>query len=1410
MLKSSWTYTLRKDDLLTYLKDFGIQPSNSVEEMRRQMAHFVTSPHTPDQLHKLLDLQSKHETPSPGNLQNTSPSKVPKILIHGESSPVKMESGMSSKLYPTKDQNSDIHPVEKRENLLNIVDLVRKWSIQYDGGKDPLIFVERLEELAELYNVCKNILPKTMPELFKDRALIWFRNNNKHWDTWESFKTDFLKFFLPSRYFEKLEDDVRRRYQRPRELFKDYVLSLQRLMRHTDMTEPQKLERIYRNAQPNYLWYIHRRDFTNLNELLCLADELESIPTANNSSNNSQPVRFEQHRMMTNDIPAQYENLQGKVRRFCEDTDLLLSPVELLNMQCEESRLSANINVGVNNIIATIDTGATSSYISEKLAETVFSTYPKISTNLEVVLADGSTNKITNAIDSPIKIGQEIRKIKFLIMPNAIEDMIIGLNVLKIFKTTVLFGDLSLQLDDCNSTDNLTCVIIRETNDLEEIQTCSPHSGEPQEEPSPAKVRDSGELEEILTFPPPLCDTPSDEPHEANNLVSVSISIKDGNNKSDDEDKNKETINKFIKKELQKFRNINGPTNITEHQIVMKDDRPIKIRYTNRNPAMLSIIDAEINKLLAKGFIEPSSSPYSFPITLAKKKDGSWRLCMDFRQLNNRSIPDAYPLPRINHILDRLKEAKYISCLDLENGYWQIPIAENSKKFTAFTVPGRGLYQWKVMPFGLHSAPATFQRTLDHVIGPEMEPHAFAYLDDIIVTSKTFEDHISHLKDVFRRLRQAKLKINPDKCNFFKREIRYLGHVVCENGIKTDPDKIAAITNMSPPKNIKDVRRFLGITSWYRRFVPNFAKLSQPLTSLLKKGKHFKWTDEQKTAFEELKRRLTESPVLACPDFDKTFVLQTDASDYGLGAVLTQEIEGSERVIAYASRHLNQAERNYTTTEKECLAIIWGIRKMKMYLEGYKFIIITDHLSLKWLNSIDSPTGRLARWALELQQYQFTIQYRKGSQNVVADALSRQPLETFHRVVNNKQQTECSWLNRKIKAVQENPKKYSDFIIINNCLYRHFPHNHNDEDCHPWKLCVGSEHRERVLRENHDHPTAGHLGIRKTINRVCNRYYWPGLFRDVSRYVRKCQSCQKYKVNQQKPSGEMLIRTPEEPWASICLDFIGPLPRTKHGNTMLLVIIDRFTKWTEIIPLRKATAENLIKAFRERILARFGVPKLAITDNGSQFISKVFQKYMEEIGVNLQYTAPYTPHQNPTERVNRTIKTMIAQLSKNKHNIWDELIPEISLAINTSCSESTGYSPAFLVQGREPRLPNALYDEVTTGTGIISQDPNDKAIQLKEVFKIVRNNLMKSAQDQRRYYNLRRRHWKPEVGQVVLVRQHQLSKAIDQFAAKLAPKYDGPFTIVGMPSKVIVKLKGQEGENIKTAHINDIKPYYKI
>lgn len=403
-----------------------------------------------------------------------------------------------------------------------------------------------------------------------------------------------------------------------------------------------------------------------------------------------------------------------------------------------------------------------------------------------------------------------------------------------------------------------------------------------------------------------------------------------------------------------------GKCKIVEHKIIAESE-PIKQRAYRVSPIVQKHIDSEIKTMLENDIIEPSNSPWSSPVVMVPKKDGSYRFCVDYRRLNKVTKKDAYPIPYIATILDNLRNSQWLSSLDIKSAYWQICLAEDSRELTAFTVSGRGLYQFKRMPFGLTNSPATFQRLVDRLLGPELEPNAFVYLDDIIVATDTFEKHLKVLEKIFERFIEAGLTFSKEKCNFCIPELKYLGYVVSSKGLHVDVDKVRAILELKPPKNATEIRRVIGMASWYRRFIPSFPHLINPLTELLKKNRKWEWSKECERSFQSLKNALVSAPILSCPDFSKPFVVQTDASAYGIGAVLSQQLEDGEHVICYVSRSLSRAERNYSTTERECLAVIFAIEKLRPYLEGYKFTVVTDHHSLVWLHNLKEPTGRLAR-----------------------------------------------------------------------------------------------------------------------------------------------------------------------------------------------------------------------------------------------------------------------------------------------------------------------------------------------------------------------------------------------------------------------------------------------------------------
>ena len=433
-----------------------------------------------------------------------------------------------------------------------------------------------------------------------------------------------------------------------------------------------------------------------------------------------------------------------------------------------------------------------------------------------------------------------------------------------------------------------------------------------------------------------------------------------------------------------------GRTNMTQHDIpLVAGAHPIKQRPYRHGPVQEAEIERQVRELKDQGLISEGKGAWSSPVVLVKKKDGSWRFCVDYRRLNEVTAKDAYPLPRIDESLDSLGHSKYFSTLDLTSGYWQVELKEDAKEKTAFTTRN-GLYQWEVLPFGLTSAPSTFERLMETALRGLHWKTALIYLDDIIVFAPDMSTHLTRLEEVFERLRAANLKLKPEKCKLFARRVKYLGHVVSDEGVEVDEDKIVAIRDWPTPRCKRDVQAFLGTCGYYRRFISKYSEISRPLSQAAARDHTFVWDDECQEAFEVLKDRLTSTPVLSYPDYELPFVLDTDASKVGTGAVLSQVQGGQEKVIAYYSKMMTPEERNYCVTRQEMVAIIKAIKHFRPHLYGKKFLVRTDHASLSWLMRVKQPTGQLARWLETLSEYDFTLQHRRGLRHNNADGLSRQ------------------------------------------------------------------------------------------------------------------------------------------------------------------------------------------------------------------------------------------------------------------------------------------------------------------------------------------------------------------------------------------------------------------------------------
>lgn len=813
--------------------------------------------------------------------------------------------------------------------------------------------------------------------------------------------------------------------------------------------------------------------------------------------------------------------------------------------------------------------------------------------------------------------------------------------------------------------------------------------------------------------------------------------------------------------------------------------------------------------MLRDGIIEPCKSPWASPVCLIQKKDQSYRFCVDYRKLNAVTRKDSYPLPYISSILDKLRDAKYLSSLDIKSAYWQIPIAEDSKDYTAFSVPN-GLYRFNVMAFGLTNAPATWQRLIDSILGADLQPSVLVYLDDIIVVSKDFQSHLDTLKEVFQRLRDDGLTINFEKSHFCKPQLKYLGYVVDQLGLRPDPEKVQAILNVQTPKNIREIRRFVGTASWYRRFVPQFSTIIAPLTNLTRKRTPWNWTPECDRAFQQLKECLVSAPLLVCPDFKRTFYVQTDASAYGLGAVLTQQFDDGEKVICYLSRSLTAAERKHSATERECLAVIWAIENLRPYLEGYHFKVITDCHSLLWLHNLKDPHGRLARWSLRLQPYDFEIILRKGSENAVPDFLSRSVTIAVDAVEVNKVNPSVDhWHTKMLQEVQKFPDRYPLWRVENEKLYKFIKPRYSDLSTElEWKLVPPRSQRAEIIKLCHDDPTCGHTGISKTIARVMQKYLWPKLPCDVARYVRHCKICLSIKPDNRPAAGQLLSKIPTatRPWQIICADLMGPLPRSTRGNCYILAVCDVFSKAPLLFPLRTATAAKIARIIEEYVILIFGAPKTIIVDNGVQFRSHMFKNMAKNYNSEIAYTAYYHPQTNPTERVNRTIKTMLTAYVNDNHRTWDHFLAQIGFAIRSSEHEVTKLTPNFVNFGRELSLKGneEHFEPSNAETPIINIEK--RKLAFAQVYRDVKERIRKAHVRSAQRYNLRRRPEKLVLGQRVWRKNPLLFDATKYFSAKLAPKFMGPFEITDIVSPWTYELTDNNGRT-SIWNIKDLKAH---
>lgn len=906
-----------------------------------------------------------------------------------------------------------------------------------------------------------------------------------------------------------------------------------------------------------------------------------------------------------------------------------------------------------------------------------------------------------------------------------------------------------------------------------------------------------------------------------------------------------------------------GRCDLYQHRIHLKDDKPYRDRYRRIPPALIDEVRDHLQQMVNAGIIRESTSPYASASVFVRKSDGSLRFCCDFRGVNAKTIRDSHYLPRINETFDRLAGSNWFSTLDLKSGYWQIEMHPEDKHFTAFTAGCLGFYEWNRLPMGLCNSASTFQRVIEMVMGPLNLQSCMLYLDDIIVFGDSFPNHLSRLDAVLTRLENANLKLKPSKCCLFKRQIKYLGHILSARGIETDPAKIIKIKEWPTPQDRKQLHRFLGFCGYYRRFIKDFAKLAAPLQMLLRgnskqrkkqRGKPqyppFVWGEDQQQAFDNLIMSMSNPPLLAFADFSKPFTVQTDASLDGLGAVISQD----NHPIAFASRSLTPAEKRYPAHKLEFLALKWAVcEKFNDYLYGHTFEILTDNNPLTYVMTSAKLDATGLRWVAALSLYNFSIKYKPGKSNVVADALSRLPSrlmmmseDTVHAVCSGVNPDDLvSTMSMTITSVpvtpfpdtaEMSPEDWSQLQDEDDIIqpvklamvHKTRPRSDRNDVWLLWRqrkrlvlenkvlyrTCKlnGYTYKQLVLPKSKQtsalqllHDDMGHFGREQISDLAKTRFYWVHMKKDINTYIDTCQSCLKRKALPAK--AELVNITTSQPMELVSMDFLG-LEQSSGGYNSILVLTDHFTRFAMAAPTRNQTAKTTAKVLIDLFVNHYGMPQRLHSDNGANFTSNVISEMCKLLNMARSTTSPYHPSGNgQVERFNRTLLDMLGTLPEAKKSRWKDYVIPLVHAYNCTKNDVTGYSPFELMFGRQPRLPIDQKFGLTGEHDSMSyrQYVSDLQERLGYAYRLVQDNISKSQKASKAHYDQRARGNTLKVGDRVLVKKTTFQEG----KHKLANKWEDQVYIIKrkLEDLPVYELVPETGKGkSKKLHRNNLLP----
>lgn len=842
-----------------------------------------------------------------------------------------------------------------------------------------------------------------------------------------------------------------------------------------------------------------------------------------------------------------------------------------------------------------------------------------------------------------------------------------------------------------------------------------------------------------------------------------------------------------------------GLTNITEMNIRLNDKTPVTYKPYRLPFSERAKVREIIGDLLANGVIRESQSAYSSPIVLVRKKNGESRLCVDYRALNRKTIKDSYPMPVIEDQLDRLSGKSLFTSLDLAAGYHQIPVAEESIHITGFVTPD-GHYEYTRMPFGLVNAPAVFQSMINKALGAQRFDLAIPYLDDLLCTASTIDEMFGKLESIFELLRKANLTLNLKKCFFFQSKLEYLGFEISKEGLKPGSKKIQAVQDFPRPNNVHQVRQFVGLASFFRRFVYNFACVAKPLTKLTKADIPWTWGEEQEAAFLDIKSKLVSRPVLALYNAEFITEVHCDASKMGVGGILLQKPneESPLRPVAYFSRQTTKEEEFWHSYELETMAVVMTLKRFRVYLIGIEFKVITDCSALRSTLTKRDLLPKIARWWLILQEYNFSIEYRPGHSMQHVDALSRNPTPFLgHEELEILNITTNDWL-QTVQMTDPHLKNIKNILETNENDLKDITMNYTIRDNKIFRK-VGSKlrwvvpnsARWRICQMNHDE--AGHFSFEKTLEKIASDYWFPKMRRFVKKYVKSCINCAYNKELSGKKSGTLHpIPKVTAIFHTIHIDHLGPFIKSKRGNCYILGIIDAFSKFIFVKGVRNTKSKTTIKVL-EDVFSVFGQPKVIISDQGTSFTSSEFKNFTGTIGTKHVCNAVATPRANgQIERYNRTILNSLAAMNHGRdEKDWDLHLGKLQWSLNNTINKGTGKSPAEIVFGQR-----TIGQSEGMIKGALDQMEQMTDTEREELRRTVQENIDDSQAKMKKLFDKSRAPTKIfKEGDLVMIPNHNPDKGKSK---KLAPRFKGPFRVSGVLDKDRYEVSNIDGHSTRS------------